>query len=64
MDRVASCLPLPGPLLETWPGIQACALTGNQIGSDLSIHRLGLNPLTHTSQGKVTCNLKCSGRHV
>ena len=34
------------------PATQACALTGNQTG-DLSILRLALNPLSHTSQG--TC---------
>ena len=33
---------------ETWPTIQACALTGNQTG-DLSTHRPVLNALSHTS---------------
>ena len=33
-----------------WPATQACALTGNQTG-DLLVHRLVLNPLSHTSQG-------------
>ena len=37
-------------LLGTWPAIQACALTGNRTG-DLSVHRLALKPLSHTTQG-------------
>ena len=41
-------LPLPG----TWPGIQACALAGNQTGDPL-LHRPVLNPLSHTIQGCV-----------
>ena len=36
--------------LGMWPAIQACALTGNPT-SDLSVHKLVLNPLSHTSQG-------------
>ena len=43
-------LPLARPLLGIWPATQACALTGNRTGS-LSVHRLALNPLSHTSQG-------------
>ena len=43
-------LPLTHPLLGTWPATQACALTGNQSGDPL-VHRLALNPLSHTSQG-------------
>ena len=43
-------LPLACSLLGTWPAIQVCALTGNQT-SDLLVHRPGLNPLSHTSQG-------------
>ena len=43
-------LPLTWPQLGTWPTTQACALTRNQT-SDLSICRLMLNPLSHTSQG-------------
>ena len=39
------------PLLATWPATQACALTGNGTGDPL-VHRLVLNPLSHTSQGK------------
>ena len=44
-------LPLTHPPLGgTWPTTQACALTGNQT-SDPLVHRLALNPLSHTSQG-------------
>ena len=43
-------LPLVYPLLGTWPATQACALTGNRT-SDILVHRLVLNPLSHTSQG-------------
>ena len=39
-----------GPGLGTWPTTQACALTRNQTGN-LSVCRLALNPLSHTSQG-------------
>ena len=45
-------LPLTCPNWETWPAAQACALTGNQT-SDLLVHRLTLNPLSHTSQGVI-----------
>ena len=45
-------LPLPCPLLGTWPTTQACALTGNQT-SDPLVCRLALNPLSHTSQGNI-----------
>ena len=38
------------PPLGTWPATQACALTGNRI-SDPLVHRLALNPLSHTRQG-------------
>ena len=40
------------PHLGTWPTTQACALTGNQTNDPL-VHRPTLNPLSHTSQGKV-----------
>ena len=40
------------PLLETWPTIQACALSGNQT-SDPLVHRPALNPPSHTSQGNI-----------
>ena len=43
-------LPLAHPPLGTWPATQACALTGN-LTSDPLVHRLALNPLSHTSQG-------------
>ena len=42
-------LPLMCPLLGTWPTTQASALTGNRTGDPL-VHRLALNPLSHTSQ--------------
>ena len=45
-------LPLMCPLLGTWPTTQACALTGNQTSHPL-VHRLVLNPLSHTSQGLI-----------
>ena len=41
-------LPLTHPLLRIWPTTQACALTGNGT-SDPLVHRLALNPLSHTS---------------
>ena len=43
-------LPFTCPQVGTWPTTQACALTGNQT-SDPLIHRLELNPLSHTSRG-------------
>ena len=43
-------MPLANPQLETQPTTQACALARNQT-RDLSIRRLALNPLSHTSQG-------------
>ena len=45
-------LPLACPLLGTWPTTQAYALTGNQTVDPL-IHKLVLNPLSHTSQGMI-----------
>ena len=39
------------PPLGTWPTTQASALTGNQASNPL-VHRLALNPLSYTSQGK------------
>ena len=36
----------------TWPETQACVLTGNQTSNPL-VHRLVLNPLSHTSQGNL-----------
>ena len=46
---MCGCLSHSTPL-GTWPGTQACALTGNRTGDPL-VHRLVLNPLSHTSQG-------------
>ena len=46
---VPGCLSCAPPL-GTWPATQACALTGNQTDDPL-VHRLALNPLSHTSQG-------------
>ena len=43
-------LPLMCPLLGTWPATQACAPTGNGTSNPL-VHRLALNPRSHTSQG-------------
>ena len=43
-------LPLVRPHLGTWPTAQSCAMTGNRTGNP-SVHRLVLNPLSHTSQG-------------
>ena len=45
------------PLVETQSTTQACALTGNRTG-DLLVHRLVLNPLSHTSQGTINVFLK------
>ena len=51
-ERNIDCFPLAHPQLRTWPTTQACALTRNQT-SDLSVHRLALDPLSHTSQGAI-----------
>ena len=40
------------PQLGTWPATQACALTVNRTGNSL-VRRPALNPLRHTSQGKI-----------
>ena len=48
-ERYIHRLPLTHLQLGTWP--RACALTENWT-SDLLVHRPGLNPLSHTSQGK------------
>ena len=45
-------LSLAHPPLGTWPTTQACALTGNRT-SDPLVYRPALNPLSHTSQGRV-----------
>ena len=44
-------LPLERPQPGTWPATQACAMTGNRTGEPL-VHRLVLNPLSHTSQDR------------
>ena len=44
-------LPLLSPQLGIWPATQVCALTGNRTSNTL-VHRLTLNPLSHTSQDK------------
>ena len=44
-------LPLVNPLLGIWPATQACFLPGNRT-RDPSVHRLALNPLSLTSQGR------------
>ena len=49
-ERYIHGLPLACLLLGTWPTTQTCALTGNRT-SNPSVHRLALNPLSHTSQG-------------
>ena len=49
-ERHINWLPLSYPQLGTWPATQACALTRNWTGDDLSVRRLVLNPLSHTSQ--------------
>ena len=51
-ERHIDRLPLARPQMGTWPATQACALTGNRT-SDLLVHRPALNPLRHTSQGKL-----------
>ena len=58
------------PQLGNWPTTQAGALTGNQPGN-LSVCRLVLNPLSHSSQGKkyivfiaVSTSLASKKRHV
>ena len=43
-------LPLAWRQMGIWATTQACALTGNRT-CDLSVQRLALNPLSHTSQG-------------
>ena len=50
-ERNIHQLPLKRTWLGTWPATQACDLTGNQTGNP-SVHRLALNPLSHTSQSE------------
>ena len=59
-ERTLMCkrrLPLARSQWGTWPATQACALTGNRT-SDLQVHRLVLNPLSHTRQGRINLNVK------
>ena len=50
-ERNIECVSLlQHPVLGIWPPTQACALTGNQTSNPL-LHRLALNPLSHTSRG-------------
>ena len=51
-EKYIDWLPLVHPQLGTWLVTQACALTGSRT-SNLSVCRLALNPLSHTSQGIV-----------
>ena len=51
-ERNIDQLPLAHPQPETWLATQACALTRNQTG-DLSVCRLVLNPLSHTSKSVI-----------
>ena len=46
-------LPLAHPSLGTWPATQAYAQTGNG-ASDLLLCSPSFNPLSYTSQGKIT----------
>ena len=50
--------PLTHCQLGTWTTTQACALTQNQTGN-LLVHRLALNPLSHTSQGLFSTLYNC-----
>ena len=47
--NISVWLPLACPLLGMWPTTQTYVLTGNWI-SNLLVHRLACNPLSHTSQ--------------
>ena len=58
MDR----LHLAHPQLGTWPATWSCALTGNWT-SYLSVCRVALSPLNHTSQGLVS-HFECDGHTV
>ena len=49
-ERHINRLVLARPQRGTWPATQARSLTRNPTG-DLSVHRLALNLLSHTSQG-------------
>ena len=49
-ENMSVWFPLALPPLGTWPVTQACTLTGNWTSNPL-VHRLALNPLSHTNQG-------------
>ena len=49
-ERYIDRLPLARLQVGTWSVTQACALTGNRT-SNLSVRRLALNPLNHSSWG-------------
>ena len=51
-ERNNNRLPRACPQLGIWPKTQACALIENQT-SNLLVHRLVINPLSHTSHGLV-----------
>ena len=54
MDRnINVWLPLKLPRPGTWPATQACVLTRNRT-SNLWVHRLVLNPLSHASRGSIS----------
>ena len=56
--NISVMLSLTCPLPGTWPATQACAVTGNQTGN-LLVCRLMLNPLSHTSQGRMLAFNMC-----
>ena len=51
-ERNSNQLPLVCPQPGTWPSTLACALTGNQTSDPLA-RRPALNPLSHSSQGRM-----------
>ena len=55
-------LPLTRPLQGTQTATQECALT-EYLTDDLLVHRLALNPLSHTSQGRIVLILTTSGHN-
>ena len=52
-ERNIDQLPLTSLQLGTWPVTQACALSRNRTSNRL-VHRMALNPLSHTSQGQAS----------
>ena len=53
MRDTSICCLSHAPTLGTWPVTQVCALLRNWT-SDLLVCRPALNPLSHTSQGKIS----------